>query len=102
MGPQAHFANRSKCGAARIANSLLFEPDRSRSACRTPMRGMHRIVSRPSPGPDMQRLAEQFVESMRLLGWELDYSEGSLQTVEEMIDGQFADWRPWRRGKAAK
>jgi hypothetical protein len=50
----------------------------------------------------MQRLAEQFVESMRDLGWELDYSEESLQTVEDMIDRQFGDWRPWRRGRAAK
>jgi hypothetical protein len=30
-------------------------------------------MPRPSPGPDMKRLAEQFVKSMRELGWELDY-----------------------------
>lgn len=39
---------------------------------------------------------------MRELGWELDYSEPSLRTIEEMIERQFADWRPWRRGKAAR
>jgi hypothetical protein len=50
----------------------------------------------------MRRLADQFVESMRELGWELDYSEESLQTIEDMIDRQFGDWRPWRRGKTAK
>jgi hypothetical protein len=50
----------------------------------------------------MRGLAEQFVESMRDFGWELDYSEQSLGAIEEMIDSQFADWRPWRRGKTAK
>jgi hypothetical protein len=59
-------------------------------------------MSRPLPGPDMKRLADEFVVSMRDFGWELDYSEQSLQTVEEMIERQFADWRPWRKGKAAK
>jgi hypothetical protein len=50
----------------------------------------------------MKRLPDEFVMSMRDFGWELDYSEQSLQTVEEMIERQFADWRPWRKGKAAK
>lgn len=59
-------------------------------------------MSRPLPGPDMKRLADEFVVSMRDFGWELDYSERSLQTVEEVIERQFVDWRPWRKGKAAK
>jgi hypothetical protein len=59
-------------------------------------------MAHPSPGPDMRRLAEQFVESMRELGWELDYSEQSVQTIEDMIERQFSDWRPWRRGKATR
>jgi hypothetical protein len=59
-------------------------------------------MSRPLPGPDLKRLADEFVLSMRDFGWELDYSEQSLETVEEMIERQFADWRPWRKGKAAK
>jgi len=50
----------------------------------------------------MRRLAEQFVDSMREFGWELDYSEQSVRTIEDMIERQFSDWRPWRRGKAAK
>ena len=59
-------------------------------------------MARPNPGPDMKRLAEDFVRSMRDVDWELDYSEESIRTLEEMIDHQFADWRPWRNGKAAK
>ena len=59
-------------------------------------------MARPNPGPDMKRLAEEFVRSMRDFDWELDYSEESIRTLEEMIDHQFADWRPWRNGKAAK
>jgi hypothetical protein len=59
-------------------------------------------MARPNPEPDMQRLADDFVRSMRDFDWELDYSEQSIQTLEEMIDRQFADWRPWRRGKVAK
>jgi hypothetical protein len=39
---------------------------------------------------------------MQDLGWELDYSEASVQTLENMITAQFGDWRPWRRGKPAK
>jgi hypothetical protein len=50
----------------------------------------------------MNRLAEEFVKSMRELDWDLDYSEDSLKSLEDMIDRQFADWRPWRRGKVAK
>jgi hypothetical protein len=50
----------------------------------------------------MQRLADEFVRSMRDFEWELDYSEQSIRTLEEMIDRQFADWRPWRSGKVAK
>jgi hypothetical protein len=50
----------------------------------------------------MKRLADEFVGLMRDLDWELDYSEESVQTLEEMIDGQFEDWRPWRSGKVAK
>jgi hypothetical protein len=59
-------------------------------------------MARPDPGPDMQRLADEFVRSMRDFEWELDYSEQSIRMIEEMIDRQFADWRPWRRGKVAK
>jgi hypothetical protein len=59
-------------------------------------------MARPNPGPEMKRLAEDFVQSMHELGWELDYSEQSVRTLEEMIDRQFGDWRPWRRGRAAK
>jgi hypothetical protein len=59
-------------------------------------------TERPDPGPDMWRLAEEFVAAMAELGWSLDFSEQSLATLEEMIDNQFSDWRPWRRGKAAK
>ena len=50
----------------------------------------------------MKCLADEFVGSMRELDWELDYSEQSVRTLEEMIDQQFADWRPWRRGKVAE
>ncbi len=50
----------------------------------------------------MQRLADDFVRSMRDFDWELDYSEQSIRMLEEMIDRQFADWRPWRSGKVAK
>src|SRR5438094_3422731 len=59
-------------------------------------------MARPDPGPDMKGLAEEFVGLMRDLDWELDYSEQSVQTLEEMIERQFADWRPWRSGKVAK
>jgi hypothetical protein len=59
-------------------------------------------MARPDPGPDMTRLAEEFVASMRDLGWELDFSERSVRTLEEMVEGQFEDWRPWRSGKVAK
>jgi hypothetical protein len=59
-------------------------------------------MARANPGPDMQRLADDFVRSMRDFEWELDYSEQSIRTLEEMIDRQFADWRPWRSGKVAK
>lgn len=58
-------------------------------------------MARPDPGPDMKHLAEQFVASMRGLGWELDFSEQSVQTLEVMVEQQFADWRPWRSGKVA-
>jgi hypothetical protein len=50
----------------------------------------------------MNRLAEEFVASMRDLGWELDFSEQSVQTLEAMVEQQFEDWRPWRNGKVAK
>jgi hypothetical protein len=50
----------------------------------------------------MKRLAGEFVASMRGLGWELDFSERSVRTLEEMIEQQFEDWRPWRSGKVAK
>ena len=59
-------------------------------------------MARPDPGPDMKRLADEFVGLMRELDWQLDYSEQSVQTLEEMIESQFADWRPWRGGKVAK
>jgi hypothetical protein len=59
-------------------------------------------MARPDPGPDMKRLAAEFVAAMRDLGWELDYSEQSVRTLEEMIEQQFEDWRPWRTGKVAK
>src|SRR4051794_35892711 len=59
-------------------------------------------MARPNPGPDMQRLADDFVRSMRDFDWELDYSEQSIRMLEEVIDRQFADWRPWRSGKVAK
>jgi hypothetical protein len=42
----------------------------------------------------MKRLADEFVELMQDLGWELDYSEASVQTLERMITAQFGDWRP--------
>ena len=50
----------------------------------------------------MKRLAEEFVGLMRDLDWVLDYSEQSVSTLEEMIEQQFEDWRPWRSGKVAK
>jgi hypothetical protein len=59
-------------------------------------------MARPDPGPDMKRLADEFVRLMRDLDWQLDYSEQSVETLEEMIDRQFRDWRPWRRGKVAR
>ena len=59
-------------------------------------------MARPDPGPDMKRLADEFARSMRDLDWELDYSEQSVRTLEDMIDRQFTDWRPWRSGKVAK
>jgi hypothetical protein len=59
-------------------------------------------MARTDPGPDMKRLADDFVRLMRDLDWELDYSEESIRTLEEMIDRQFEDWRPWRSGKVAK
>ncbi len=59
-------------------------------------------MARPSPATDMKQLADQFVTLMRESGWKLDYSDTSVQTLEEMIDRQFADWRPWRRGRVAK
>ena len=59
-------------------------------------------MARPDPGPDMKRLAEEFVGLMRDLDWKLDFSEQSIQTLEEMIERQFEDWRPWRSGKVAK
>lgn len=49
----------------------------------------------------MKRLSDEFVGLMRDLDWKLDYSEESVQTLEEMIEQQFGDWRPWRRGKVA-
>jgi hypothetical protein len=59
-------------------------------------------MTRPDPGPDMRRLADEFVHLMRDLDWELDYSEHSVETLEEMIEKQFGDWRPWRGGRPAK
>jgi len=59
-------------------------------------------MERPDPGPDMKRLADDFVRSMRDLDFELDFSEQSIRTLEDMIDRQFGDWRPWRRGRVAK
>src|SRR5207248_11631908 len=59
-------------------------------------------MARPDPGPDMKGLAEEFVGLMRDLDWELDYSEQSVHTLEEMIEQQFEDWRLWRSGKVAK
>ena len=50
----------------------------------------------------MKRLADEFVRLMRELDWELDFSERSVRTLEEMIERQFEDWRPWRSGKVAK
>jgi hypothetical protein len=50
----------------------------------------------------MKRLAEEFVALMRGLGWELDFSERSVRTLEEMVEQQLEDWRPWRSGKVAK
>jgi hypothetical protein len=49
----------------------------------------------------MKRLSDEFVGLMRDLDWKLDYSEESVQTLEEMIEQQFGDCRPWRRGKVA-
>jgi hypothetical protein len=59
-------------------------------------------MARPDPGPDMRRLADQFVGMMRELEWELDYSEESVRTLEDMIDRQFADWWLWPRKAVAK
>jgi hypothetical protein len=50
----------------------------------------------------MAKLANGFVDFARESGYELDYSEASLPTVERIIDAEFSDWRPWRRGKAKK
>ena len=46
-------------------------------------------MARPDPGPNMKRLADEFVQSMRDLDWELDYSEQSVRTLEDMIDRHF-------------
>ena len=56
-------------------------------------------MARPNPGPDMQRLAEDFVRSMRDFDWELDYSEQSIRMLEEITIGssQIGD-----RGEAAR
>ena len=59
-------------------------------------------MARPDPVPDMKRLADEFARAMRDLDWELDYSEQSVRTLDDMIDRQFTDWRPWRSGKVAK
>lgn len=59
-------------------------------------------MARPSPATDMKRLADQFVTLIREPGWALDYSETSVRTLEEMIDREFADWRPWRHRRVAK
>jgi hypothetical protein len=59
-------------------------------------------MARPDPGPDMKRLADEFARAVRDLDWELDYSEQSVRTLDDMIDSQFTDWRPWRSGKVAK
>jgi hypothetical protein len=50
----------------------------------------------------MAKLANDFVDFARESGYDLDYSEASLPTVERIIDAEFSDWRPWRRGKAKK
>src|SRR5439155_21798451 len=59
-------------------------------------------MARPDPRPDMKRLADEFGGLMRELHWQRDDSEQSVQKLEEMIERQFADWRPWRSGKVAK
>lgn len=59
-------------------------------------------MRRPNPAPDMKRIADEFVVSMREFGWELDYSEESVRTLEDIINGDLLDWRPWRYGKVAK
>lgn len=58
-------------------------------------------MARPDPRWRMKGLADEFVEAMRELGWQLDYSEQSVRTLEEMIERQFGGRRPWRRGKVA-
>jgi hypothetical protein len=50
----------------------------------------------------MKRLADDFAAEMRDLDWQLDYSEESVWTLEEVLERQFGDWRPWRRGEVAK
>ena len=35
---------------------------------------------------------------MRDLDWKLTIQK-NVQTLEELIEQQFGDWRPWRRGK---
>jgi hypothetical protein len=39
-------------------------------------------MARPDLGPDMKRLADEFVSLMRDLDWDLDYSEQSVRTLE--------------------
>jgi hypothetical protein len=46
-------------------------------------------MARPDPGRNMKHLADEFVQSMRDLDWELDYSEQSVRTLDDMIDRQF-------------
>src|SRR3954470_15584980 len=59
-----------------------------------PREGNGQAMARPDPGSEMKRLAGEFVALMRELDWELDFSEQSVQTLEEMIERQFEDWRP--------
>jgi hypothetical protein len=50
----------------------------------------------------MAELAEHFVEFARDLGYELDYSESSIQVVEKLVREKLASRQPWSRGKVKK
>lgn len=59
-------------------------------------------MAESSPAAEMHKLAEDFVGLARKTGYELDYSDGSVTTVESFIRGELASRQPWRRGRVKK